>query len=458
MIFLLFLLGLCRAQEKVVLEEIRLIGDSRVRKHVVQLKTGISPGDSLNKTDTLAVLNNAARELREMRILDSVSWQLSGPDQGKTLTWYLKKSINFFFVPYVEAADRDINVWLDRFDAATDRLNYGGLIYIFNLAGRNDVLDLSLTTGFNRDYDLFYFMPNVDAKGNWSLLFNTEYLSFKDIAYKTSGNKEVFVDPEEGVDLFVQWTWKTGVQYRMNQHQWMEGNFAFSYRRMDEKLYSLNQNFLNSGRQREQEYQFGLRHIWDTRDNRRFPTSGFRTESLLQYAHYAGQGNDIFEGQLKANSFIDLDNWGLLEFGLRGRMQIFQHAYGYRFSRSLGFNNRIVRGYELYSIPTANYWLLKADYRYLVWNMEPFLNKIVRTMGIDRYFPVQWYINVFADMARAYEDYQNHPENNLIGAQLSGAGAGIDVLLFHRFLFSLQYSWNHLGEGGMFIHFSFNRE
>ncbi|HKK87704.1 MAG TPA: BamA/TamA family outer membrane protein [Saprospiraceae bacterium] len=454
----LFLPGLAHTQESIVLEEIKLTGDSRLKLHVVQLKSGIYQGDTLAKDKIKLHLDAAAKELSDMRILDSVSWQLSGPDRQKILTWYLKKSINFFFVPYVEAADRDINVWLDRFDAAPERLNYGGLVYLFNLFGHNDVLDLTLTTGFNQDYELFYFLPNIDKEGKWSGLVKTEYQAFQDIAFLTIDNKEVFAGLDDRGSLFKQWTGKIGLQYRLKSRQWVEGSFAFSHRSMDRALYKLNSYFLNSGRQIEQEYRFGLRHIADTRDNRRFPTSGYRCETLLQYAFYTGEANDVLEGLLRANYYVKLDQLGLLALGMRGRMQMLQNPYGYRFSRAIGFDDRIVRGYELYSVPAANYWLLKADYRYPFWNMEPFLNKLSKRAGVNRDIPVLWYFNAFADMARAYRDYQNHHENDLVGPLLSGAGVGIDVLVFRRFLFSLQYSWNHLGESGVFVHFSFNRE
>lgn len=454
----LFLPGLVHSQESIVIEEIRLTGDSRLKVHVVQLKSGVYPGDTLAKNNIQDLLDAAALELIDMRILDSVAWELSGPDERKILTWYFKKSLNFFFVPYVEAADRDINVWLNRFEAAPERLNYGGLVYLFNLLGHNDVLDLTITTGFNQDYELFYFLPNIDKKGKWSGLVKTEFLAFRDIAYQSVNNKEVFAGLEDRGILFKQWTGKTGLQYRMKPRQWVEGSFAFNHRIMDMALYQLNSNFLNSGRQIEQEYRFGLRYISDTRDNRRFPTRGYRSETLLNYALYTGKSNDMLEGHMRANYYVNLDQLGLLALGLRGRMQVLQNSYGYRFSRALGFDNRIVRGYELYSVPAANYWLLKADYRYPFWNMEPHLNNLSKAMGLNRDFPVLLYFNVFADMARAYRDYQNHQENDLIGPLLSGAGVGIDVLVFRRFLFSLQYSWNHLGESGVFVHFSFNRE
>lgn len=455
---LLFLANVLSAQEFVLVQNVRIEGNSRLKPHVVFLKSGIAPGDTLSLNKLEDELNQAAENLRRMRILDSVKWSLIDGAAGKTLVWHFQKSLNFFLVPYVEAADRDINVWLDRFDASADRLNFGALVYLFNLAGHNDVLDLTVTTGFNQDYELFYFLPNIDREGKWSGLLQMEYLSFSDIAYQTLDNKEVFVNPEMSTPMYQQWYAKTGLQYKIKKQQWLEGSFSFYRRQASEQLFELNPNYLNSQRISEREYRLGLRHIFDTRNNRRFPTIGYRIESILSYSKFSTVRNDMMEFKLRGNNFVDLNAFGLLEFGLRSRMQLLQNPYGYRFSRSLGFNNTVVRGYELYSVPAANYWLMKLDYRYLVWNLEPFTNKIARAVGIQRDLPFKCYINLYADLARAYGDYQNHQQNDLIGQQLSGSGLGIDMLAFRRFLFSLQYSWNHRGESGLFIHFRFNRE
>jgi hypothetical protein len=42
--------------------------------------------------------------------------------------------------------------------------------------------------------------------------------------------------------------------------------------------------------------------------------------------------------------------------------------------------------------------------------------------------------------------------NSFANQWLYGGGVGFDILLYHNFLFQLNYNTNHIGEWGFYIH------
>jgi len=63
--------------------------------------------------------------------------------------------------------------------------------------------------------------------------------------------------------------------------------------------------------------------------------------------------------------------------------------------------------------------------------------------------PFRIYANAFTDIGFSYN--KNPGGNSLANKMLYTAGAGIDVVTFYDFVFHIDYSFNQLGEKGLFL-------
>ena len=63
------------------------------------------------------------------------------------------------------------------------------------------------------------------------------------------------------------------------------------------------------------------------------------------------------------------------------------------------------------------------------------------------------YLGIFSDLGYVI-DKQNNQENNLSNSLLYSNGINIDYVTYYDKLLRIEFSINHLGEKGVFLHFS----
>jgi hypothetical protein len=66
---------------------------------------------------------------------------------------------------------------------------------------------------------------------------------------------------------------------------------------------------------------------------------------------------------------------------------------------------------------------------------------------------VALYLDVYVDAGYVWDDLYDD-RNFLAGSWQSGYGAGLDLVTSYDQVLRLEYSWNVLGEGGLFLHFT----
>ena len=68
-----------------------------------------------------------------------------------------------------------------------------------------------------------------------------------------------------------------------------------------------------------------------------------------------------------------------------------------------------------------------------------------------REMPIRAYFALNYDIGYANDPYYG-TNNDLTNRWIYGGGPAINMVLYNNFLFQFEYSWNHLGESGFFIH------
>jgi hypothetical protein len=64
--------------------------------------------------------------------------------------------------------------------------------------------------------------------------------------------------------------------------------------------------------------------------------------------------------------------------------------------------------------------------------------------------PFVFYAKAYADYGYAYN--KAFPDNSLVNKNLYSGGFGIDVVTFYDLILRFDYSFNQLGQNGLFLH------
>ena len=106
-------------------------------------------------------------------------------------------------------------------------------------------------------------------------------------------------------------------------------------------------------------------------------------------------------------------------------------------------------GYELYVVDGTDFLLNKSSIRWKAIDNIVNLNKL---MPLQQFKLMDFKLYLTFNFDVGYVNEPTYVESNFLNNQwLVGFGPGIDMLLFNTHLFSFEYSFNELGESGLFL-------
>ncbi len=193
---------------------------------------------------------------------------------------------------------------------------------------------------------------------------------------------------------------------------------------------------------------FELNYIFrfNNTDVRLYPINGIELKSIISKK---GLGVDKDVNQLiisnETSYYRSIYKNLSSSFIFRGRLS-FPQNQPYFLNRAMGFKSEYVRGYEYYVMDGSHYALLRSNLRFKI--LDRILTQNI--LKFIKYIPLKIYSKVYDDIGYAYN---TNPQNSRLNNRfLNGYGAGLDVLISYYVRLRLEYSFNHLGENGLFLH------
>ena len=119
--------------------------------------------------------------------------------------------------------------------------------------------------------------------------------------------------------------------------------------------------------------------------------------------------------------------------------------------KGFGFND-YVRGYEYYVIDGQDFWLSKTILKYTLIKKTSFNIPYVKMKQFKKSH-YSLYLGLFSDLGYVI-DTQTNQDNTLSNSLLLGRGISLDYVTYYDKLLRIEFSINHLGEKGVFLHFS----
>lgn len=362
--------------------------------------------------------------------------------------WYVYPSLIF------ELADRNFNVWWTEQNHDFDRVNYGLSLDHINLTGRKDKLKLKLQNGYTRKYELNYNLPYISR--TWGVFGEIFFANQKEIGYTTIGNKTLFNQSNDERILLRRFRAAIGTNYRPNVYNFHDLKLEYHHNSVNEfVVQNLTQDYFSNGSTDLRYFTLKYDYVMDKRVFNLYPEGGF-----MFFANVTKEGLGIFKdfNNLSVSGGIEkyykLSERWLWGGRIKAKANIIRAKVAFANNTGLGYGNDVVRGYELYVVDGTDWLLTKTSFRYRLWQKNYNWGKY---MMIQQFKKMNFRVFLRGNLDFGYVNEPTYVATNTLNNRfLIGYGPAVDVLLYHTFIMSFEYSFNHLGESGLFLRSSFN--
>ncbi len=425
------------------LGKIYIEGNKRTKPYIIARELPFKEGDSISLPELVDGFEIAHQQLMNTRLFNEAVVALKA-FRGHTVdvSIQVKERWYIFPLPYLKPIDRNLSQWAQQ-GYGTDRLNYGFKFTHYNFTGRNDKLRLWLITGYTKQFQFQYEQPYADKSLKHGYKVGFTYASSKEVNYNTLQNKQSFTD---SIAAFKRWNLNLEYLYRPALRTFHSVRLSYNNLEVDSQVLILNPKFFRDGNTRlaypELSYTISHFHV----DYIPYPLTGWMGEASITKRGISKETNMwqlgakyIQSWQIGKKSYYHLQANG-----------IFRYPFDQPFynSQLFGYGDLYLRGLENYVIDGVAALLVRQTMRrkLLKFSIPTFL----QSRSHDE-IPITIYAKTYADMG--YGMNRVFTDNSLSNRMLYTAGFGLDLVTFYDFILRFEYSFNQLGQKGLFLHF-----
>lgn len=430
-----------------VLQGINISGNKKTRDAIVLRELRLEPGDTLYADNMTAFLEEKRQTLLNTSLFLTVHiYPTHTTDHQTELNVEVFERQYFLAIPTLSLADRNFNVWWVDEHHKLDRVNYGIKIYQNNFTGKNDRLALTLQNGYTRQYSLAYQLPYFDKDLKQGMGVFISYSHNREVNYESQFNKQAYFKQ----DYFLKQQFSFGVNYTYKKAIRLQHKVALTYNayKVKDTVLKLNPDFFPDNRLAQKYLELSYNFSYTGADVWAYPLRGFNIQAGIDRLGFGMLGK-VNETVLSADAskywtFFP-KTYGQTE--LIGRLHFPGHQ-PYFLEHDVGYYENYLRGME--------YFVLESDYFGIMRNTlkQEVLGFRVHTRLLPEQFatiPVHIYLKAYSDLG--YSFIRDPGTSMLNDKLLYTYGFGADIVTFYDALLRVEYSFNQLGQKGLFLHF-----
>ena len=442
------------AGRKFVVYDIYIDGNFKTKTSIIRRELTFQKGDTIQMREWADIAIRSKDNLRNTGLFNFVSVDtvhLSTGETGVAIAveekWYIWPN------PIFQVEERNFNVWWEQDHRSLDKVDYGLSLADNNTLGLQQVLRVGFQLGYTQQFAVSYAIPYIDKHQKGGLQFSVTSSQNKEIPYTSVGGILTFLSTPE-TTLRQEYTGRVDYTYRQgfyNTH-YLEANFHSC--KVNDTILKLTTDYF-SGNETSTNF-FGLKYFFrrDLRDYAPYPLAGYYIDFSI---------NDFGLGILNSHPFNILyvqtsvhKYWTLSKNFFYAAMvegKVSNNAeQPYYIQRGLGYSNDFVRGYEDYVVDGNDYALVKNEIKFR------FLNVPVQNLplfGVHQFNKAYYalYLTLYSDWGYLTSPSPYAVNNFLANKALWGNGVGIDLVAYYDLIWRFEYSFNGLGQQGLFIHF-----
>lgn len=440
-------------QEKIIISNINISGNKITKKEIIIRELVFYINSITTKIELEDNITESQKNLTNLKLFNfneidyTIIDSLVEIDIEVVERWY------FWPYPIFEISERNFNSWWNEFKASKfsdfSRLNYGLFLNWNNFRGRNELIQLKIRRGFKEHYLISYQLPFINRSKTLGLNTDLQMFRRKKTFYKTE-NDSLFYFTNNNDFTSKDYELSAEIVFRKNINQTHRLKIQHLITEIDSTIKIMNPTYLNNNKVSGNYTKFSYLFTDENRDYIEYPLNGYLFE-IEAIKHLKGTSPvKHLEIVGKAEKHIKLKNRFFLGSSFKSKWS--SDGYQPYFAQSgFGFDD-YVRGYEYYVIDGQDFWLSKTVLKYALIQKTNFEIPYVKMKQFNKSH-YSLYLGLFSDMGYVV-DNQNSAQNNLSNQLQWGNGISIDYVTYYDKLLRIEFSINHLGEKGVFLHFS----
>lgn len=448
-LFVILALGL-QAQETIVVDSIMLEGNKKTHPSVIFREITFRQGDTLSVDELITNIAVSRQNLLNLPLFNFVETAVvQGSPQGRSVVFTFTERWYIWPYPIVEVADRNFNAWWKTKNLS--RINIGGYVLVENFRGRLERLKLLVNSGFDQKFETEYFIPYLNRQKTIGLLFQAGVMGNHEVAATTNANHQVVFLRDENKYIRTHIHVYAAVVYRPALYNSHEAGFGWSANQIADTLHTAFATLWPNKHEQFLTLRYQFKH--DRRDYRHYPLKGHYFDLTLSGnlpVQATNTGRYYLEGDVNLRYYGRFDNRFYWAAGAYGRVSS-RNPVSYYLMQGLGSGRYFVRGYEYYLIEGQQTALLRSN---LIYNILRPTEKHIPFIQNEKFGRVHFaaYLRVFADWGISHN---TRPElsGKLSDRWLGGYGVGFDLVTYYDRVLRVEYSFNRMGESGLFVHF-----
>jgi outer membrane protein assembly factor BamA len=428
------------------IRDIIITGNKKTKPGIILREIPFKQGDQFSLQELVKRFEIAKQQLVNTYLFHEVVVSLKGFDGDKidvavdvSERWYI------FPFPYLKPVDRNLNQWLFEEGGSLSRVNYGAKILHTNFTGHNDKFRLFLITGYTKQFSLNYDRPYFDKAMKWGIKISTSVGKNREVNYITLNNKQQFLKDQ---DNYLRNFFTAGFEISYRKAIRSKHRFGINYfsEKIKDTVVALNPVYFPAGRKSVQFPELYYTFQYFNLDYNPYPTRGYATELSIAKRGF-DKINNVWQLSVKGSGNWPVNPKTFLNAKLFAAIK-FPFKQPFSNQQLLGYNDVFIQGYEYYVVDGVAGSYLKTSITRELFKFNIGLpgNSLVE----NRKIPFRIFAKLFGNTG-----YVHNPEpgNNLLSNRLlSSAGVGIDILTVYDFIFKIEWTFNQLGQNGLFLH------
>ncbi len=435
-------------QPKIIISSINISGNKHTKTYIIEREIPFKVGDSLLQKDLTATLIQAKNQVYNTNLFTEVKFDsIPQADSSLKINIIVKERWYIFPTPQFQLVDRSLNEWIKTYNADLNRVVYGLKFAHYNFSGRRDQLRIYLLNGYARNISASYSAPYSNTKLTEGFGVAAGFTQNREVGYKLNYNNKILNYKKDG---FVRNNFNAAVGYSIRKGFFKTTNFSvgINYTNIDDSIIKAKYNptYFNSVNSKQIIPDVGVGVSYTNTDNNNYPQKG------LIYGYGISKRGLQFTGGINSlslsGSFAKFYKHKHNFFSIVQSSAIIKLPFDQAFinRRAIGFGSLTLRGLEVYLIDgvaagVAKYTLNKKVTEFKI--PIPFKIKSLP------FIPFKIFAKTYTDIGYSYlsKKYDSRLNNKL----LYTGGFGIDVVTFYDIVFKVEYSFNQLGEKGLFL-------
>ena len=433
---------------KIIINAITISGNKKTKEYIIRREMQLKNGDTVSARSFNDELQKLQQQVYNTNLFIEVKPELTEIAPGiVNINLALKERWYIFPIPKFQLIDRNINEWIQKYNADLDRVVYGVKFTHYNLTGHRDLLRLTLLNGFTRNISLTYFKPVSERKLNNGFSITAGVVQNREFIYKIdTTNKPVLFNNGN----FSRKNYFAGVGYnfRKNILGTHYFNITFNHIAVVDSLIDAkyNPNYFKDAVTHKNYLDFTYTYRYINTNNAMYPLRG-TTGSIRLIKRGLGfsGGINMFSIEGAYNKYWPLQNNWYISTELSAKTTLpFNQSYINQ--RSLGYSDVNLRGLELYVVDGVAFGLVRNTLK-----KKLFTINIKTPFKSDKYhvIPFTVFAKTYGDLGVVYNKaaFRTSLNNKL----LYTGGFGIDILSIYDVNLRIEYSFNQLGKNGLFL-------